>query len=184
MIGIKVNNEFLDLDDNMKFTFSMVNPVFAKEFKYDNVALKFNVPVTAPNRRILGSPDIMLSTQEVVPYENVDIYFGNWPLFKGTFSVLEANPDSKTYGCDFKTGAAALGNALQEVRLQDIDLGGFNSISNSIAPSAVLTLTQVAAIPSDVAIEINGTVFSTTWDPTDTLLDIYTRLANNINTHP
>ena len=71
MIGIKTNNGFLDLGENFQIQIDLVSPLFSFEVGYGSTSLKFSIPNSPNNRKLLNQADMVLNTTKT---STVDVY--------------------------------------------------------------------------------------------------------------
>lgn len=92
MIGIKVNNEFLNLDKGSSFIYNASSPLFlAGEMDkiLTSFTSEFKIPLTPANRKILGYPDAIDQYASLMTDADCDLYYLGMYMFSGYATVTE-----------------------------------------------------------------------------------------------
>lgn len=183
MIGLKVSGEWMDVSQGTSITLRLVSPIFSQEIGYSSHSFKFTLPWTGTNRRLMQYAGIITST--ALPSQlDAELYFRNSPVFPGKLRVHSVDPVSMTAEVSFTTADGNLANTLQTLNLRDIDHGGLQVISTAITAVATYQLTQVETPPSTLSIEVNGTIYKTTWLLGWSEYDAMSAIAALINMDP
>lgn len=179
MNAIRIDTAYLDLFPDTDITFKEVNPAFAKDLGYHGHSFKFNAPDTPHNRASLGFPDAFLATPAARTVEAVHYYDGA-KRHKGILTIHDVKP-GENISLSFATGADAVADQLRAVRLTQLDLGGTRTATSGLTASAILEVNQTVALPSTVAITVNGSLYSTSWDSGDSAFDVLSEIELLIN---
>jgi hypothetical protein len=122
MIGIKVNDEFLDLFPEMQISLKLRNPIFAEgNIIPGSYSLPFELPcedVSPKNDRILNKPAEVTRHLRKRVYEDVIIYFDNNQLKKGKMIIKNVNDGVAS--CTFQFGLSTVSEELKTVYVKDI----------------------------------------------------------------
>lgn len=152
MIGIRVNQELLELPEDFTLNVEWVNPLFTEEVGYGSETLRARLPDTPHNRRLLGavgSPNVVAAGYEF-PCA-MELGGGLWR--EGLLTVIDANGEE--IGFSIALEESALARALGDTPLRDLNWGG-NRVITTTNPSDG-PMTQ----PSDMMIHANATTTGT-----------------------
>lgn len=93
MIGLRIEEEFLDLQMNTSVSFVINTPIFTGD-KFDTIegsySLPFTVPMNGKNRRLLEYPDLIEKYNSKV-IKDCTFYGEGVPLYSGKLYVLSCN---------------------------------------------------------------------------------------------
>lgn len=129
MIGLRYNDEYLDILPNTTLTFEFQNLLFSGSDSSKlpgSYSFPFSLPATQHNRRILQYPERVDNALPFVRELDVDILFQGKVFFSGTLKVQEAN--STAYKVYIVVNPVT---ALKDRRMNELDLGGVREIGNS-----------------------------------------------------
>lgn len=90
MIGIKYDNEYLDVFPNIELSFELVNQVFSTgdvSVLPGSFSFPFDIPATPLNRRILNFPDRVDNAEPFFREGEVEVLYNHIMLFRGTMKV-------------------------------------------------------------------------------------------------
>lgn len=119
MIGFRINEEFLELDENTSMQMELNNPLFNQEFEKGSLTYDITAPSSPKNKRLLkfaGSLSVRSHSKEALPCQ---MWLKNQLWRVGKLRVLEA---SDKYKFNFQSDAGTL-DTLGNDRLRATDLG-------------------------------------------------------------
>jgi hypothetical protein len=120
MIGIKVNNELIDIPSGLSFSFLIKNSAFFLDGVEGNTSYPITIPLTEQNRRIFSNSHIPGSKTAAESY-NVQVFDNDIPVIVGKLKIKNRyntsikaviNSDISSLFTDFQTP------------LKDVDFGG------------------------------------------------------------
>jgi len=118
MIGFRIDEEFLELDENTSIQMELNNPLFNQDFEKGSLTYDITAPRSPRNQRLLrfaGSLSIRSYTKESIPCQ---MWLHNQLWRIGKLRVLEA---SDKYRFNFQSDAGAL-DSLGQDRLRSLVL--------------------------------------------------------------
>ena len=127
MIGIKVNNGFLELGKEFNIQIDLVSPVFSFEIGYGSTSLKFSIPNSPKNRHLLDHADLVLNTNTINSY-NAEVYLKGRHWRSALLNVVEA---SNTFSVSLDLSESKLARLLDSYNMQDFNYGGTITIPGS-----------------------------------------------------
>lgn len=141
MLGIRIDNEFLDLYSNTRLQFELNSPMYLGE-DIDIIQGSYSFPATVPlgskNRRLLKHPDLIDNDEDLLKDEPCQIYVEGMMLFSGLLSVRSAaNGQAKVYMI-----VSPL-SQLKDINLNELNLGTDN-MGGSVA--AILAKAKDTAV--------------------------------------
>ena len=127
MIGIKTNNGFLDLGENFQIQIDLVSPLFSFEVGYGSTSLKFSIPNSPNNRKLLNQADMVLNTTKT---STVDVYIwlGGTPWRSALLNVVESGP---TFQVSLDISESKIAALFDSMSMQDFEYVGLKTIPGS-----------------------------------------------------
>lgn len=125
MIGIKIGDEFLEIEPGTVFQKEDINPAFEDEFRAESIPGSYNFPLDVPaspvNCRLLSHiHSISIGNDPALRSFPIQVFYKNLPFERAVVSILSTPPGR--FNLLIKTGLQALSAADKE--LKDLDLGG------------------------------------------------------------
>lgn len=147
MIGIRYQNEFLDVEPGTALSWELNNLLFSDSDSSrlpGSFSFPFSVPATPKNRALLNYPDRIDNARPFLIEEPVFVQYQGKTLFTGTMKVTEASASSvKLY---------IVVNPLSTVKqtpLNELDLGGNRTFANAAAVLAKAKATALDPLDDD-----------------------------------
>lgn len=121
MLDIKVNNQSLNLGGNASIGIELVSPLFDRSRIPGIISYPFKIPNTNTNRKILGFPEILSSTEKAETFADVQLFIEHVLYKIGTLKSKDSGPDE--FQINFKSDSGDVQEKIKNVKLADIDLG-------------------------------------------------------------
>lgn len=122
MIGIRYENEYLDVFPNTELTFDLVNQVFNSgdiSVLPGSFSFPFEIPASPRNRRAFNYPERVDNSKPFLRTGEVEVSFNRTMLFRGTLKVMRA--DEKSIKINIIANPMT---SLKSKYLSDLTLGG------------------------------------------------------------
>ena len=143
MIELRINGEALDLGPDFSIQIEMASPLFSDVIGYSSHSLKFRLPLTPRNQRILEHADSVLQYGTVEAYD-VDTYLFGQRWRSGLLNLESFAMDSISAALDLSE--ARFSRLLRDKSLQDYSYGGTRVIT---APGGNDLVPPVTTVPGN-----------------------------------
>lgn len=152
MFAIRINNQYIDLNQNAAISIRMNNPVFDADNFPRIWTLPFTLPLTPKNATIFAYPDL-INFAGKRKYPNTILYIGGLPFETGIFTITEVN--DRYIKATFQNIDLAF--------LENLDKIKINKLLETIAiPQNTTAQTKLSAAnpPATYSLNVNNINFS------------------------
>lgn len=160
MLGIRINNGWLDMDPDTQINLRIISPAFSRELKDNSHTLSFSLPASPHNLKLTGFYDSPMVRNAQTTY-TAELYGDLNIIEAGELDITLAGGEESKLTCKFRFGLSSVASAFKETKLVDIDLGGQRDIAGVAAGFADLNIKKL--VDGLSAIKINGFTFQWPW---------------------
>ena len=161
MIGIKINDEYLDLDPDTQISFKLSNPIFSDDGKIPgSYSLPFNLPGgerSDKNSRILKHPDVVENNIALFSYAGTALEFDGLDFQSGRFDVQKID---KAIQANFIFGLNTISDDFASKSIRDL----VRETIQLYGPGLIYSKEVVAQFGSSASdpyqLTVNGTGYS------------------------
>jgi len=164
LIGIKVNNDFLDFDGAI--TITLINPIFDVEKIQRTFSYLITIKNTPKNKKLLGFID-RLDGQPTRRISGVDLYLDNIFFERGVIRVVSSSPDR--IKASFESEALDYVKTVESQSLRSLTMP--QDATFNFCFSAQFQATNIQNNGKRLKIGINGQVFARLYPERNLIVD-------------
>jgi hypothetical protein len=128
MIGIKINNEWLDLPGNLSIKMVEKSPLFSNTLIEGSFSFPFSLPETDTNKKLLKFPERLNNTENFNSQLDADLYVEGNLFFRGKLQRLKSNRGE--YRVNFIKDVGFLANAIKGKEIDELTLGNMEQLGS------------------------------------------------------
>lgn len=180
MIGLQINDEFIDLFPDTKINLILNNTIFLDDdIIPGSISIPFDIPgpeISGRNARIIGGADMVEHTIRSLLFKNTILWFDGIPYKKGDFKI---NPVSgQKFTGNFIFGLQTISTDFKKKKIREI-MDETITMTAETFSRKVYIAPSMFATPPPYTIQINGTDVEA-----NTLSDLATAINNSTDINP